>query len=161
MFEKQLPDHGLNQRNEFTQQARIERYKFVLLELARLSENTHKHTRYLLAIFPAFASAVIALKFGDKGLESNTKLFFSHIAIGFLCVFTLASLFIVASVLADIASWIDYRKEEVALVNMMGGDFRKVPEIKNFWRWYETYLITFVAIFVTASWALYFFLFNV
>jgi hypothetical protein len=113
----------------------------------------------LLAVFPAFASAVIALKLGDKGVESNLRAF-SNIALGFISVFTLTSLFIVASVLADVASWFDYRKEEVLLVGMMGGDFRKGPNIRNFWRWYETYLIAFVVISVATTWWLYFYLFT-
>ena len=153
-----MNNNGLNQNEEFIQQARMERYKFILSELTRLSENTHKHTRYLLTIFPAFASLIIALKFGERGLDVK---FISKIAGMFMIVFTMASGFVVVSVLADIASWIDYRKEEVALINRMGGNFRKPPKLRNFWRWYETYLITFIVTCLAAAWYIYVYLFCV
>jgi len=149
----------LDSTPDFTQQARIERYKFILTELARLSENSHKHTRYLLTIFPAFTSAIIVLKFGENKIGSSVNIA-SPIAIAFLVVFTLASLFVIVSILADTATWFDYRNEEVKLVRLMGGDFRKQPKLGNFWRWYETYLIAFITFFLVGAWCIYLFLFD-
>ena len=142
--------------DEFLQAGRIERYRFVLSELTRLSENTHRHTRYLLTVFPTVSSAIIALKFGEKGLDIRMA---SKIAGVILVMFSVVSFFVIISVISDIASWFDYRNEEVKLINMMGGDFRKAPKIKNLWRWYETYLIGFVLFFVMIGWSIYFYLF--
>jgi len=55
----------------------------------------------------------------------------------------------VFSIVAGIFSWLDYRSEEVELLNkVIGVGFRRQPRKMNFWRWQETYTILFVLLVV-------------
>jgi len=52
---------------------------------------------------------------------------------------------VIISIIGGVFSWLDYRKEEVELLNdIVKPGFRKMPTLRNFWRWYETYVILFI-----------------
>ena len=71
---------------------------------------------------------------------------------GLLGLLVMLAIFVILSILAGIFSWLDYRKEEVALLNeAVGASFRVQPRIGNFWRWYETYMILFIIVFVVVT----------
>jgi hypothetical protein len=135
-------------------QLKVERYKFVLSEMGRLNENTHKNTKYLLTIYPALSGAIIALRYTSFG-QSVPSGSGPVLAFGVLQLLTMVSAFGVVSVVSDLASWLDYRREEVALITSMGGDFRQAPKLQNFWRWYETYLVLFIFIYTGFTWSIY------
>lgn len=136
------------------EQARLERYKFILAEMGRLNENSHRHTKYFLAIFPALSSIALALK-ANPGAIVFGKEIAPIVSLGLMQVITMASIFGLVSVASDIASWIDYRREEVRLITSMGGTFRSDPKISKFWKWYETYLIVFLIMFPVFLWRFY------
>lgn len=61
----------------------------------------------------------------------------------------LVGFFILVRIVVSIVSWIDYRNEETELLNeILGEEFRKKPQIKNFWRWDEFYSILIVVLVV-------------
>jgi hypothetical protein len=56
------------------------------------------------------------------------------------------------SVLAGVYSWFDYRREEVNLLNeVVRPGFRMPPKARNFWRWYETYVVVLMLIIVALA----------
>src|SRR2546429_8410857 len=65
---------------------------------------------------------------------------------GLLILFVLLALFVVISIIAGIVSWFNYRNEEVDLLDEVQVGFRKRPNLRNFWRWNETYMIGFIII---------------
>jgi hypothetical protein len=60
--------------------------------------------------------------------------------------------FIIVSILADLYSWLDYRKEEAALLKVASFEYREPPRLRNMWRWHETYAIIFIVVFLAACW---------
>lgn len=52
-------------------------------------------------------------------------------------------------------NWLDYRREEVELTDaVVGRGFRRLPQVRNWYRWYESYVILFVALSVVLAGAL-------
>ena len=71
---------------------------------------------------------------------------------GLLVLLALLGVFVVMSVLAGIFSWLDYRREERNLLDRkVEAGFREPPELRNFWRWYETYVVAFLLVFVIVA----------
>lgn len=71
---------------------------------------------------------------------------------GLLSLLTILALFVCALILVGIFSWMDYRKEEADFLrDEVGLGFREYPNLKNFWRWYETYYVVFILIFIIAA----------
>jgi hypothetical protein len=122
--------------------------------MGRLNENTHRHTKYLLTLFPTLASAALALKYGVGGLQLPAQVV-PILILAILVVLTMVSVFSIVSVMSDLMSWLDYRSEEANLIKSMGGTFRSLPKFRNFWRWYETYLIFFIVFYLICCWSLY------
>ena len=127
---------------------KLERYKFILQEIHFLNENIHKY----LALFQALATGVISA--GVAVFVSWQKLNISvdtaRMAIyGLLGLVVFLAFFVILFILAGMFSWFDYRKEEVELLDKaVGKGFRSAPKLGNLWRWYETYLILFIIVFV-------------
>ncbi|ETW98365.1 MAG: hypothetical protein ETSY1_19050 [Candidatus Entotheonella factor] len=133
---------------------KLERYKFILQQIHTLNENTHKH----LTLFQTLATALIA---GGVGifLSSKSDKVTAEIARtgieGLLSLLTILALFVCALIIVGIFSWVDYRKEEVDFLrDEVGLGFREYPNLKNFWRWYETYYVAFILIFIIAAHAI-------
>lgn len=130
---------------------KLERYKFILQQIHTLNENTHKH----LTLFQTLATAIIA---GGVGifLSSKSDKVTAEIAKtgikGLLSLLTILALFVCALIIIGIFSWVDYRKEEADFLrHEIGLGFREYPNLKNFWRWYETYYVVFILIFIIAA----------
>jgi hypothetical protein len=52
-----------------------------------------------------------------------------------------------------VLSWIDYRQEECELTNeVVRPGFRQPPRPRNFYRWYETYIIFFIVCSIIFMW---------
>src|SRR5579864_2679270 len=95
---------------------KLERYKYILQQLHTLNENGHKY----LALFQTLATFIVG---------GGTYLFVSwhslHISPdvartsmqGLVGMLTLLTIFILSSLLSGIFSWVDYRQEEVKLLD--------------------------------------------
>jgi hypothetical protein len=130
---------------------KLARYKFILQQIHTLNENTHKH----LTLFQTLATALIA---GGVGifLSSKSTNITADIARagieGLLWLLTILTLFVCALIIVGIVSWIDYRKEEVDFLRReAGSEFRAYPNPKNFLRWYETWYVVFILLFIIAA----------
>lgn len=126
------------------QEFKLERYKYILQQLHSLNENIHKY----LIVFQTLVTAVIGgavtifVSWKNLKLEGEVARISIH---GLLYLLLIISLFVIISVIAGLLSWLDYRKEEVKLLDAaIKPGFRNKPKIGNFWRWYETYLIIFI-----------------
>lgn len=129
---------------------KLERYKYILQQMQALNENTHRY----LTLFQTLATAIVG---GGVGLF----LTWSNLGIapelaragirGLLGLLVLLMIYVVLSVLAGIFSWMDYRNEEVDLLDqIIGPGFRKRPSLRSLWRWYETYILLFMVVAVLA-----------
>ncbi len=128
---------------------KLERYKYILQEIHTLNDNIHKY----LTLFQTLATAVIGagvlifVSWQELKISAETARVGIQGLLGLLIILTL---FVILSILVGVFSWLDYRREEVELLNeVIEPGFRKAPRIKNFWRWYETYIILFIIIIVS------------
>jgi hypothetical protein len=129
---------------------KLERYKYILLQLHALNESTHRY----LTLFQTLATAVIGggvvifTGWQQLKIQANVARVGIHGIMGLLLILTL---FVVFSILINVFSWVDYRREEVQLLDeVVGPGFRKGPRWRHFWRWNETYLVIFIAVVITA-----------
>lgn len=131
---------------------KLERYKYILQELHSLNDNVHKY----LNLFQGLATLIIGGGVGVFVSWQNLKITanVARISIqGLLGMLIILALFVVFSVIAGMFSWIDYRREEVALLdeNVSLG-YRKQPSIKNFWRWSEFWMLAFIILCTITIW---------
>lgn len=104
-----------------------------------------------MTIFQALATAIlgvaVSLFVSRQSLHVAPEIAIVGIR-GLLGLLGILSLFVIILLVSGLFSWFDYRKEEVELINrFLGWEFRKLPKIKNFWRWHETYLLLFIILF--------------
>lgn len=127
-----------------------ERYKFILSEIQNLNGNIHKYLTLYQTLVTAVIGAGIYVFINYKKMEISPDV--AQLAIkGLLGLLVLLSVFVIISMLSGLFSWFDYRKEEVALLDVVvAKGFRKLPEKGNFWRWYETYIILFILFILIA-----------
>ena len=57
------------------------------------------------------------------------------------------TLFVVASIVVGVVSWLDYRREEAEFLDReVEPGFRPPPDTRNLWRWTETYVGLFILV---------------
>ena len=145
---KQVLAGSNHEHNDQIANFSLERYKYILEEIRSLNENIHKY----LALFQTLATAIIGggigVFVGWKNLNIGASIARAAIQ-GVLGLLLLLALFIIISIVVNVFSWFDYRKEEVELLDkIIGSGFRKHPSLYNFWRWSETYVILFIIVTV-------------
>src|ERR1044072_4102325 len=120
---------------------KLERYKYILQQLNSLNENHHKYVTLFQTLSAAVLGAGVALFVAWRELKIYAQT--ARVGLrGLFGLFLLLVVFLAASIVVSVISWIDYRKEEVDLLNAeVGVGFRKLPDIRNFWRWPEFYLL--------------------
>jgi hypothetical protein len=126
----------------------LEHYKYILQQIHTLNDNIHKY----LALFQTLATAIIGggiwLFVSWRNLNIHADVVRASIQ-GLIGLLIILTLFVIISIGGGIFSWLDYRREEVELLNdVVRPGFRKMPTLRNFWRWYETYVIVFIITFV-------------
>ncbi|GGL07723.1 hypothetical protein [Planomonospora parontospora] len=130
----------------------LERYRYILHQISALNDNAYK----FLGIYQTLATTIIgvalALFVGYRQWQINPATAKAGI-IGLLCLETAVAAFTILLIITGILSWIDYRREEVDLTNrLVHQGFRNLPRMKNSWRWYETYIIGFIAASTLFMW---------
>jgi len=125
---------------------KLERYKYILLQLSTLNENVHKYLLFYQTLVSAIIGGTAA--FLVQAIEHNIprKIVFGVLHSAALLL-ALIGAFTFLLVFSGIASWIDYRKEETELLSeVVNAGFRSTPRLRNFWRWPETYVLLFVTL---------------
>ena len=131
----------------------LERYKYILQQIHTVNENLYR----FLAIYQTLAVALVggglALFVGYRkwGISAPT----AHTGIiGVMWLVTVVAAFAVLLVIIGIFNWLDYRREECELTDAaVRPGFRQPPQLRNFLRWYETYVIMFIIGSVAFLWA--------
>jgi hypothetical protein len=131
-----------------TNKFKVERYKYILNEIHFLNESVHKYLTLFQALATAVVGGVAAVYVGWRKLPIDvvTARIAIHALLGLLVIL---ALFVVLSVIAGVWSWLDYRKEEVLLLDkVIEPGLRSPPNLRNFYRWSETYLVLFMLIVI-------------
>lgn len=125
---------------------KLERYKYINQQLNALNETVHKFLTFFQALSVAIVGGAITIFISWRGLKVDAAT--ARLGIqGLMKLLIFLALFVVASIIAGIFSWFDYRKEESKLLNdVVAPGFRPEPKIINFWRWHETYIVLFIII---------------
>jgi uncharacterized iron-regulated membrane protein len=142
---KQVNDaHTHNPQSSAEREFALERYRYLLNQINNTNENVHR----FLAIYQTLATALVggclALFVGYRrwGIPAPTA---RSTMIGAISLITVVALFTILLIAAGIANWIDYRREECELTDqIVRPGFRKPPNVQNFFRWYETYIVMFI-----------------
>lgn len=131
---------------------KLERYKYILTQINALNENLHKYLTLFQTLATAVLSAAVAVFVGWPKLGISVEV--ARLGVrSLLGVLLILAIFVVFAILSGVFSWLDYRREEVALLDqVVGPGFRSAPNVKNLWRWYETHVVAFVLLFVAAVW---------
>lgn len=126
----------------------LERYKYILTEIRALNENLHKYLTLFQSLVTILVGSGVYIFFSFQKKEIAA----AHARVGLEGVkylLLISAAFILLSMISGILAWRDYRKEESELLDkVVAKGFRKMPTFKNFWRWYETWMIVFI-FFVT------------
>jgi hypothetical protein len=130
----------------------LERYKYILQQLHTLNENVYKLLALYQTLVTTLAGAGLAVFVGYRkwGIDPAT----AHSGvIGILWLITLVAFFTMLLIIIGILNWLDYRREECELAEQAAyPGFRAPPRVRNLFRWYETYILLFIASSVLFVW---------
>jgi hypothetical protein len=122
----------------------VERYKFLLQQLHTVNENVYR----FLAIYQTLATVLVgaALLLFVRHEEWHIERGIAQIGIvAILLLVTVVAAFTVLLIVIGVFTWLDYRREECELTeDAIRPGYRKPPDPRNFWRWYETYVVLFI-----------------
>jgi hypothetical protein len=122
----------------------IERYKFILHQLHTVNENVYRFVAIYQTIATVLVGAMLALfvKYDDWGVRPGM----ARIGVvALLLLVTVVAAFTVLLIVVGVFNWLDYRREECELTETaVRSGFRRPPDPRNFWRWYETYIVGFI-----------------
>jgi hypothetical protein len=130
----------------------LERYKYILQQLHTLNENVYKFLALYQTLATALVGAGLALFVGYKrwGIEPATA---RSGIVALLWLVTLVAAFTMLLIVMGVLNWLDYRREECELADeTVYPGFRKPPRLGNLFRWYETYILLFIASSMVFMW---------
>jgi uncharacterized membrane protein len=132
----------------------VERYRYILQQINSMNENVYR----FLAIFQTLVTAIVTAALVLFVSYSKWKIAQATARTGIqgaLILVTVIACFTILLIVIGVASWLDYRREEVELTaRYFAPGFRSQPKIRNFYRWYETYIILFVLAATALLWIL-------
>jgi hypothetical protein len=130
----------------------LERYKYILQQIHTSNENTYK----FLAIYQALATTtvgaalVLFVSYRGWGIDPATV---RTGVLGLILLETIIAGFTALLIFIGILTWLDYRSEECELTDkVVHQGFRKAPRVRNFFRWYETYIVLFILASTAFMW---------
>lgn len=127
---------------------KLERYRYILQQLNSLNDNHHKYLTLFQTLSAAVLGAGVGLFVAWRELRIDAET--ARVGLrGLFGLFLILVLFLIVSLFVSAMSWMDYRREEVDLLNAeVRSGFRKMPTVRNFWRWPEFYLLIFLLLVV-------------
>ncbi|MFG1866749.1 hypothetical protein [Micromonospora arborensis] len=131
---------------------RLERYRYILRQIEDANQNTYRFLALYQAIVTSLATACVALFLGYRswGIQPG---FARAGLLALMFLLSLVAAFAVVLIVTGMFTWVDYRREECELVNLVAGEgFRAPPRWRNFLRWYETWIIGFVIVSLMGMW---------
>ncbi|WP_287604999.1 hypothetical protein [Thiothrix sp.] len=127
----------------------IERYKYILNQISTINENVSKYLTLFQTLTTAIVGGGITVFLNWKKMDVAPELAIASIN-GLTILLWILTAFVFISITVGILSWVDYRNEEVDLLEKTNNpEFRQRPRLINFWRWYETYILVFTVVSVS------------
>ncbi|MEU5341095.1 hypothetical protein AB0H18_09715 [Streptomyces sp. NPDC020766] len=137
-------------RNDFA----LERYRYILQQIHSVNENAHRFLAIYQTLVTAIVGAILALFVGYRKWEVEPATARGGV-VGLLILATMVAAFTVTQIAVGAIAWLDYRNEECDITDeMVGPNFRKRPRPGNLFRWYETYVVSFIVLSVAVMWLL-------
>lgn len=140
-------------RQDIARDLIIERYRFILQQINATNENVYRFLAIYQGLMTTLVGAQILVTLNARHwrLTPSTA---SASLYGLLALETLIGCFAVMLIAIGTFAWIDYRSEECDLTDdFVGIGFRTRPNRRNMLRWYETYIVIFIALTTFAIWA--------
>ena len=132
----------------------VERYKYILQEIHTVNENVYRFLAIFQAVVTALVTAMLLLfvSYSKWCIAPGTARTGVR---GLLALITVIAGFTILLILVGVLSWLDYRREECELTtNYFVVGFRSPPRLRNFYRWYETYIVLFIIAITVLLWVL-------
>lgn len=132
----------------------VERYKYILQQIHTVNENVYRFLGIFQALVTALVTVALALfvSYSKWNIKASTA---RSAELGLLILITIIAAFTVLLLVVGILSWVDYRHEECEVTEKyVAAGFRTNPRLRNFYRWYETYIILFVVAVTVLLWIL-------
>lgn len=144
----QTNTHSTVQNKELSDLLAVERYKFIQDKIKFLDNQQHSNFTTLLKVIIALSTFIIAsLIAGSECKISNETVSFAISSAG--VALTITCVYLLGLSIAVLFSWIDYRKEEVELLNKVNCDLnRSDPDIKpcKLIRWNEFHFMVLLVL---------------
>lgn len=132
----------------------VERYKYILNQIHVVNENVYRFFAIFQALVTAMVTAALGLFVGYAKWGISTDTARTGVR-GVLVLTTAVAAFTVLMVVIGVLSWLDYRREECELTEKyFAAGFRTAPRLRNFYRWYETYIVFFIVAITVVLWIL-------
>ncbi|MEU9825796.1 hypothetical protein [Micromonospora chersina] len=132
--------------------AQLERYRYILQQLHVLNENVYRFLALYQTLATALVGAALALFVGYQkwGIEAATA---RAGVLGLLWLVTIVAAFTILLIVTGVLNWLDYRREECELTDqVVFPGFRRAPRVRNMHRWYETWIVLFIACSIVFMW---------
>lgn len=143
------PNEALETEKEFA----LERYKNILEQIRAVNENVYRFLAIYQALATSLVGAGIALFIGYRKWGISPSVARAGI-VGLMWLVTIVALFTILLIVTGALNWLDYRREECELTDSaVRPGFRRPPQPRNFWRWYETYIVLFIAMSMIFLWS--------
>jgi hypothetical protein len=130
----------------------VERYKYILQQLHTVNENVYR----FLAIYQTLATVLVGAALTLFVRYEDWKIRPEVASIGIVAILLLVTViagFTVLLIVVGVLNWLDYRREECEFTEItVRPGFRRPPDPKNFWRWYETWIVAFIVGSVGFMW---------
>jgi hypothetical protein len=130
----------------------LERYKYILQQIHTVNENVYKFLAIYQALATTAVGAAVALFVSYKQWGVAPAVARSGV-VGLLSIETVVAVFTELLIFIGVLAWLDYREEECELTDRaVQAGFRQRPKPGNFFRWYETYIMAFIAVSTMFMW---------
>ena len=130
----------------------VERYKFLQQQLHTVNENVYRFLTIYQTLATTLVAGALALWVGYRKWGIDPALA-RHGVIGVLVLVSVVAVFTVLLIFVGILNWLDYRYEECRLTDeIVYPGFRSPPRTRNLLRWYETWVLLFIAASLAFMW---------
>jgi hypothetical protein len=130
----------------------LERYKYILQQIHVVNENVYRFLAIYQGLAVTLVGAGVTLFVGYRKWQIAVSTARSGI-VGLLWLLTAVAAFTSLLIIVGVFNWLDYRREECELTDIaVRPGFRGPPSRRSFLRWYETYILLFIAASIALLW---------
>lgn len=127
-----------------------ERFKYILSQKEALNANTFAILRlYQVVAIGTFAAGYVILKDAHAGAMTGDLLLISFTSL--YVAFMVCNIITLLSLGSGMLSWAAYKREECEVLTRSGITSVEPIRLRNFYRWYETYVIILLLLVCAVS----------